>query len=100
MKVKIINLLRRPDRWETVVPEVEKFGITEFERFDAIEGGYMGFNKSVHYALENEGELLLLEDDCVFLGISWVQQNVVRGEVSGLYLGNSSIQNHKTVNFG
>lgn len=68
MKVKIINLDSRPDRWETVQKEVERFGITEYERFSAHPGGFMGFNKSVHYVLENESEVLILEDDCVFNG--------------------------------
>lgn len=66
MKTKIINLAKRADRWEAVQLEVQKFGIIDYERFDAIEGGYMGFNRSVHKALEGESELLLLEDDCVF----------------------------------
>lgn len=67
MKTKVINLARRTDRWETVIPEINRFGITEIERFDAFEGGYMGFNKSVHFALEGESELLLLEDDVLFI---------------------------------
>jgi GR25 family glycosyltransferase involved in LPS biosynthesis len=68
MKTKIINLARRTDRWNTVVPEVRKFGVGDFERFDAVDGGYLGFNQSMHFALENEGEMLLLEDDVVFRG--------------------------------
>jgi GR25 family glycosyltransferase involved in LPS biosynthesis len=66
MQTKIINLAKRTDRWDTVVPEVQRFGITDFERVDAIEGGYMGFNRSVNKALQGEGELLLLEDDVIF----------------------------------
>jgi GR25 family glycosyltransferase involved in LPS biosynthesis len=68
MKVKIINLDSRPDRWEEVTKEVERFGITEYERFAAHPGGYMGFNKSVHFVLENESEVLILEDDVIFDG--------------------------------
>ena len=68
MKVKVINLDKRTGRLETVTDEIHRFGIESFERFSAIEGGYMGFNKSMHYALENESEILLLEDDCVFSG--------------------------------
>jgi GR25 family glycosyltransferase involved in LPS biosynthesis len=68
MKVKIINLAKRTDRWQQVVKDVTAFGITDFERFDAFDGGYLGFNKSVHTALENERELLLLEDDVYFTG--------------------------------
>ena len=68
MKVRIINLDSRPDRWGSVVKEVERFGITEYERFAAHPGGYMGFNKSVHYALEGESEVLILEDDVIFNG--------------------------------
>jgi len=68
MKVKVINLDKRTDRLETVTEEIRRFGIESFERFSAFDGGYMGFNKSTHFALENEGEILLLEDDCVFDG--------------------------------
>lgn len=67
-KTKVINLAKRPDRLESVTPRIKAFGIDNFERFDAIEGGYMGFNMSVHLALQNEGELLLLEDDVIFEG--------------------------------
>jgi GR25 family glycosyltransferase involved in LPS biosynthesis len=66
MHTKIINLDFRTDRWETVVPEVSRFGITDIERVDACKGGYMGFNRSVKKALQGEGELLLLEDDVIF----------------------------------
>jgi len=66
MQVKVINLAHRTDRWADMQEQLHRFGIREYERFDAHPGGYMGFNKSVHFALEGEGELLLLEDDCVF----------------------------------
>lgn len=68
MKVKVINLERRLDRWKSMLTQLQAFGITEFERFNAIEGGYRGFNHSVSQALQGESEILLLEDDCVFTG--------------------------------
>ena len=68
MKVKIINLERRLDRWKSILPQLAAFGITEFERFNAIEGGFRGFNHSVSQALHGEREILILEDDCIFHG--------------------------------
>lgn len=68
MKVKVVNLERRNDRLEAVTNQIRLFGVNDFERFNAFEGGISGFNQSMHFALENEGELLLLEDDCVFEG--------------------------------
>ena len=68
MKTLIINLNSRPDRWATVTSEVERFGISDYRRFSAFEGGYSGFNRSMYEALQNQKELLLLEDDCQFTG--------------------------------
>lgn len=68
MKVKILNLDSRPDRWANVQQECVKFGITEFERFPAFTGGVSGFNKSMKTILQGEQELLILEDDCQFHG--------------------------------
>ena len=68
MEVKIINLAHRTDRWEEMTKQLKSFGIEKYERFDAIPGGYMGFNASVKAALKGDGDLLLLEDDCIFDG--------------------------------
>ena len=68
MKVKVINLASRTDRWQSMQEQLRAFGVSDYERFDAYTGGATGFNKSVHYALKDEQELLLLEDDCIFLG--------------------------------
>lgn len=68
MKVKVINLAHRTDRLEEMTKQLEMFGIKEYERFDAIPGGYMGFNASMKAALAGDGDLLLLEDDCLFSG--------------------------------
>jgi GR25 family glycosyltransferase involved in LPS biosynthesis len=68
MRTLIINLNSRPDRWAKVTAEVQKFGIYEYGRFSAFEGGVIGFNRSMHEALQDEKEILLLEDDCEFTG--------------------------------
>lgn len=68
MKVKVINLASRPDRWQSIQEQLQLFGVYDYERFEACPGGMKGFNKSVHFALKNEHELLLLEDDCIFTG--------------------------------
>lgn len=68
MRTKVINLSHRTDRLQAVTEQIHNFGISEFIRFDAFPKGIPGFNKSMHFALENENELLLLEDDCVFEG--------------------------------
>lgn len=48
--------------------QLDSFGITDYDRFEAVPGGYMGFNQSMKQALQGDGELLLLEDDCIFEG--------------------------------
>ena len=67
VKAKIINLDGRPDRWERVKIEMDKIGVTNYERFPAIEGGWSG---SVHSHLravsEGEGMTLIFEDDVWF----------------------------------
>jgi len=68
MQVKVINLAKRTDRLEAVTHEIKQFGIADFERFNAVEGGWLGFNHSTKQALQGDGTLLLLEDDCVFKG--------------------------------
>lgn len=37
--VVIINLARRPDRWQSVMRQLEALGITMFHRFEAIDAG-------------------------------------------------------------
>jgi hypothetical protein len=76
MQTKIINLDFRTDRWETVVPEVNRFGITDIERVDACKGGYMGFNRSVKKALQGDGELMLFEDDVRFINGGTLQMSL------------------------
>ena len=68
MKTKLINLARRYDRLHTVTEQIKRFGITEFERFEAIDDMHNGFNLSIKGALKDESEILILEDDCEFLG--------------------------------
>jgi GR25 family glycosyltransferase involved in LPS biosynthesis len=68
MRVKVINLEHRIDRLQSITEQLIKFGYPEFERFNAFKKGIPGFNKSSHFVLENESEVLILEDDCVFEG--------------------------------
>lgn len=69
MKTLIVNLPKRTDRWETVVPEVQRFGITDFERIEAIKKWkFRGFNLTMHKAVNQDEIFLLLEDDVCFDG--------------------------------
>lgn len=77
-----INLDRRPDRWEEVQKEFNKFNLTDVIRFPAVDGrtlpkphalldGELGVLESnlklVKYASENNlPNFLMLEDDVVF----------------------------------
>lgn len=75
-RVFIINLNRRPERWTQAVAECDKYGITNYERFEAVDGknddgtphGNKGCTQS-HRRLwqkiaASDGErYLILEDD-------------------------------------
>ena len=82
-KVYVINLDRRPDRFDSFKKELEKYGIEEVERFSAIDGttimsneipllaGELGVLES-HLQIikkcreENVKNVLILEDDVYF----------------------------------
>lgn len=66
MQVRVINLESRTDRFEEIQNELPKLGIFEFERFLAYEGGAIGCDKSHQECLKGKGDLLILEDDCIF----------------------------------
>lgn len=68
LKTIIVNLEKRKDRWEKVIQEVEIFGIKEYTRFNAIEGGRIGFNHSMYKCIQMSEMTLILEDDCYFEG--------------------------------
>lgn len=98
MKVKILNLDSRPNRWQQIQDECNRFGITNYERFSAYTGGYLGFNRSVYEMLRNESELLILEDDCLFEGnIEQVIQakSILPDDWGLLYLGANVLSNQK-----
>ena len=84
-KIYCINLDRRTDRWEHFLNQSKNFGLNDFERISAIDGGKL--NPSDFSSPLNQGELglllttikifedsiqnkyekiLILEDDCVF----------------------------------
>lgn len=65
-QVKIINLDSRPERFQEVLTELPKIGITEYNRFSAIVGGAQGCDFSHRECLKGEGPLLILEDDVIF----------------------------------
>jgi len=81
-KIFCINLDRRPDRWESVKKEFEKWGITSVERYSAIDGNTIENNTNIlngelgiletHYNLikkckdENLDTILVMEDDVYF----------------------------------
>ena len=90
MEVKIINLKHRTDRWEEIQRQVRAFGITDYERVEAVPGGYLGFNASVRLALQGDGDMLLLEDDCVFNNHLFDLQEAIKelpADFDLLYLG-------------
>ncbi len=82
-KVFVINLDRRPERWQQIAAELNRIGITQYERFAAIDGQTLDASK---YAVStaNMGCTLshlavtklarqrgyksycVLEDDCIF----------------------------------
>ena len=67
-KTRIVNLDSRPERWEKIPPEMDKIGITDYERFSAFENGSAGSVKSHIEVLKNvSGNLLVCEDDVCFI---------------------------------
>ena len=68
MKVKVINLDSRPDRWEEVKKELDLHGFI-YERFPALKGkcGENGCALSHHAILKEEtGPIGIFEDDVIF----------------------------------
>ena len=63
---KILNLAKNIDRWGNMLLQCEQFGI-EPNRFNCYEGGERGYNRSIFEAITTaSGNILILEDDCVF----------------------------------
>jgi GR25 family glycosyltransferase involved in LPS biosynthesis len=73
-KVVVINLDRRTDRMEQLVPQLEKLGI-QYERHSAVDGKELGINPifagtmSHVEVLKNnrDSKILVLEDDAQFV---------------------------------
>jgi len=73
-KVVVINLDRRTDRMEQLVPQLEKLGI-QYERHSAVDGKELGINPifagtmSHVEVLKNnrDSRILVLEDDAQFI---------------------------------
>src|SRR6187549_2848158 len=70
--IVVINLARRVDRWDHVLAEMKALGITDFERFEAIDAGPTDGNrgcsashKAVMKMIVDRGweRCLVLEDD-------------------------------------
>jgi len=67
-KTRVVNLDSRPERWKKIPPEMDKIGITDYERFSAFENGSAGSVKSHIEVLKNvSGNLLVCEDDVCFI---------------------------------
>ena len=67
-KTRVVNLDSRPERWKKIPPEMDKIGITDYERFSAFENGSEGSVKSHIEVLKNvSGNLLVCEDDVCFI---------------------------------
>ena len=81
-KIYCINLSSRTDRWDMCLRQFSKFGMSDVQRFDAVKynhpklsaktNGHIGCTLS-HYniikeaKLKNYSNILVLEDDFIFL---------------------------------
>jgi len=73
-KVVVINLDRRTDRMEKLVPQLERLGI-EYERHSAVDGNELGINPIFAGTMSHvevlkkykEQKVLVLEDDAQFV---------------------------------
>lgn len=68
MKVKVINLDHRTDRWELMQKNLVKFGITNFERQSAFsQPNALHGNAKSHIKCLEDGVDLIFEDDIWFV---------------------------------
>jgi hypothetical protein len=68
MKVKVINLDHRTDRWELMQKNLVKFGITNFERQSAFsQPNALHGNAKSHLQCLQDGVDLIFEDDIWFV---------------------------------
>jgi GR25 family glycosyltransferase involved in LPS biosynthesis len=73
-KVVVINLDRRTDRMEKLVPQLERLGI-EYERHSAVDGKELGINPIFAGTMSHvqvlkkyqDKKILVLEDDALFV---------------------------------
>lgn len=73
-RVVVINLDRRTDRMEKLVPQLEKLGI-EYERHSAVDGKELGINPIFAGTMSHvqvlkkyqDKKILVLEDDALFV---------------------------------
>jgi len=71
----IINLDKRPDRWEEITNHLKDLNITKYQRFSAVEnvehpliGSSMShYNVIKNAYLNNQKYIMVLEDDCIFI---------------------------------
>ncbi len=47
--IVVLNLKRRPDRWAAWVKEAERVGISNYNRWEAIDGGTLHFTTEIEY---------------------------------------------------
>jgi len=98
MKIKVLNLNSRPDRWQNICAELINFGAKDWQRFSAYNGGYTGFNRSMSEILQGEKEVLILEDDAVFHGqinALMVAKSKLPDDWDLLYLGANVLSEQK-----
>ncbi len=74
MKLNIIHLKERKDRWQSLMSQLDEQGITDFEIWDGVidnerppRGIYKAHKRIVEYAIKNEMKsILIAEDDLKF----------------------------------
>lgn len=67
MKVKVINLNHRTDRWHTAQKQLRAFGINDFERFPAFSTPTpVKGNARSHFQCLTDGADIIFEDDIFF----------------------------------
>jgi hypothetical protein len=100
--IRVLNVPSAVQRWQLTVNELERVGICDYERFEAIAdiGPHQSFNRSVNkiicdFFFSDKRNLLLLEDDVIFLDLNYFDAalNELPADWDILYLGANVAEN-------